>query len=179
MPPALALPQVLGDPVVLISAAAAAVAVGALLVVFLRGRKRQAAPRTLREKVRAAAGRAWEGDIDPMLLWLPPEQQHGDRRKAARRGDRLTSIRVAGAPRGDGQTADEGLVTDRSSRGLCFASDRRYEAGEGRFVRAEGAPEGTPWVAVTIRNCRDVDDYFLIGCEFREELPWGVLLLFG
>jgi hypothetical protein len=114
-----------------------------------------------------------------MLLWLPPEQQYGDRRKAPRRADRLTAIRVAGAPRGDGRTADEGLVTDRSSRGLCFATERRYAVGTGLFVRAENAPEGTPWVAVTVRNCRDVGGYILIGCEFQETLPVGVMLLFG
>jgi hypothetical protein len=175
MTPLFALPPALGDPVVL--AAAAAVTVGALLILFLRG-KRRPGPRTLRDKVRAAR-KAWEGDIDPMLLWLPPEQRHGDRRKASRRADRLTSIRVAGAPRGDGRTADEGLVIDRSSRGLCFATERRCEVGSGLYVRAENAPDGTPWVAVTVRNCRDAGEYVLIGCEFQEQVPVGLLLLFG
>lgn len=177
MPFALALPPILGDPAFL-ATVAAVVAIGALAVVYLRG-KRGPAPRTLRDKVRATGGQAWEGDVDPMLLWLPRESQYGDRRKAVRRADRPTPIRVAGAPRGDGRTADEGLVTDRSSRGLCFASERRYAIGTGLFVRAEGAPAETPWVAVTVRNCRDAGEYFLLGCEFQEEVPWNVLLLFG
>lgn len=177
MTPPFALRPAFGDPVVLAAVAAAAVTVGALLIFFLRG-KRRPPPRTLRDKVRAAR-QGWEGDTDPMLLWLPPEQQYGDRRKTPRRADRLTPIRVAGAPRGDGRTADEGLVTDRSSRGLCFASERRYGVGSGLFVRAENAPEGSPWVAVTVRNSRDAGEYVLIGCEFQEALPMSILLLFG
>jgi hypothetical protein len=46
-------------------------------------------------------------------------------------------------------------------------------------VRPTLAPDSSPWVTIIIRNCREVGDYFEIGCQFQEELPWNLLLMFG
>ena len=169
MPPDLASPQLVWT----VAAAGAA-----LLLALLLWVARPRHVRSLREKVGDTAGGARDHDIDLVLNWLPPEAGN-DRRRSPRRGGAPISIRVAGLPNGDPREADEGLVLDRSTGGLCFAAHRPFHEGIGVYVRAASAPVGTPWVGVVVRHCRDHGDHFLIGCSFTGTPPWNVLLLFG
>ncbi|MDB5312804.1 MAG: PilZ domain protein [Gemmataceae bacterium] len=154
---------------------AGAAAGAALLAVLLRPGPRPA--RTLREKVGAHAGGALDEEIDRMLNWLPRDAAWSDRRRAVRRAGRPTPVRVAPAPVADARAAEEGLVLDRSTAGLCVAVHRPLAEGGRVFFRAEA--DGAPWVGATVRQCRTGDDFYLIGCQFHETPPWAVLLLFG
>jgi hypothetical protein len=72
------------------------------------------------------------------------------------------------------------FVVDRSTGGLCLAWDRQLLPGQFLSVRAANAPDSIPWVQVEVRNSRRWGgDGWLIGCQFVEQPPWNVLLLFG
>ena len=156
---------------------AVAVGVIALLAAAVVGRPKRGG-RSLLEKVGRRAHRVRFDDIERALYWLPPEVS-ADRRQGSRRSGPGTPIRVCAAPDVEPLVTDEGLVLDRSMGGLCFAAHHPFVEGAVLFVRALDVPPGSPWVGVTVRNCRDCGDHVLIGCEFLETLPWNVLLLFG
>lgn len=154
--------------------AIALVAIGGVLFVALR--RTPQGPRTLLEKVRDVANTLVNPSDDRQDHWMLTSEQANDRRRTARRFGNPTPIRVRTSP---GAEPHEGIVVDRTSRGLCFASERRYEVGNALFVLAVAAMPDIPSVAVTVRNCRERDGYFLIGCQFDHSPPWAVLLLFG
>jgi hypothetical protein len=85
-------------------------------------------------------------------------------------------VRVALTPDGH---AEEGVVVDRSTGGLCLALDRTYPDGTTLFVRPNVATTDCPWVAVVVRHCRGCRDYQLAGVEFPAPPGWNVLLQFG
>ena len=157
--------------------AVATVAIIILLLVTLR--RGPQVPRTLREKVRGFVETQLDQKDNRNDHWTLSAERAYDRRQRVRRIGKLTLIRVATALDADPVESQEGFVLDRSSRGLCFASERRYEVGEAIFVLPVSTRPDVPWVAVTIRNCRVREDYFLIGCEFHQPPPVSVLLLFG
>jgi hypothetical protein len=35
------------------------------------------------------------------------------------------------------------------------------------------------WIEVEVKHCRPRGERWLLGCKFKDCLPWGVLLLFG
>src|SRR5438105_1896389 len=159
MPPELAFVPLVSDAVSQPAVIASAVGVGVLLTAVLWFRPRRAtAARTLREKVGRTVERFRDEDIDRALYWLPRDSGGGDRRRGSRRAGPVTSIRVSEAPHTDSEV-EEGLVLDRSTGGLCFAAHRVFPEGAVVFVRAVGAPSGSPWVGVTVRHCRNCDDY--------------------
>ena len=160
----------------LLLGAVAAVIIPLWLARLLRGLR---PPRvlTLRDKVEAEAKRR-RVDIDQMLNWLPQDQA-AERRRSTRRTGPPTAIRVAPAPTDDPGAGTEGLVLDRAPGGLCFAIEQPLATGKEVFLRVEGAEPDFPWVAVTVRHCRDCGEYFLIGCEFGQVLPLNIRLQFG
>lgn len=72
-----------------------------------------------------------------------------------------------------------GYVVDRSTGGLRIALGMEITPGSALQVKAENAPDTTPWVTVIVRNCRHAGQHFELGCEFDQTPPWNVLLLFG
>lgn len=100
-----------------------------------------------------------------------------DHRGAVRRAGNPTPVWVAG----DGQYGrpDYALVLDRSTTGLRLAVSRDIRPGSLLSVRAESAPEDSPWVFVEVRHARSSGKFYEIGCRFVESPPWSVLLLFG
>ncbi len=117
-------------------------------------------------------------------LKLPPPQQiytsdhdRRDQRSFMRRTGNpidvlITDAKVSEPPR-------NGLVLDRSLRGLCLAVDSPYDQGSVLSVRPSTAPTTTPWVRVQVKNCREVGNNYELGCEFLQVPPASVLMLFG
>jgi hypothetical protein len=100
-----------------------------------------------------------------------------ERRKALRRGGRLTRVHISDA---EGQAEPvEGWVLDRSLGGMCLAADKEFAEGIILSVRSAEAPETTPWIQLEVKNCRWQENRFELGCQFVRTPPWGVLLLFG
>src|SRR5438045_1766629 len=159
---------------------AALAAALALLAGLLWWRRPRPDRRSLAEKLGSLDGRPGDADIDRALAWLPPEQDLVDRRRALRRTGPPTPIWVSvGYGPEPLAGAEEGLVLDRSTGGLCFAAHRPLVVGIDVVLRAGDAPVGSPWVAATVRYCRRCGDCYLVGCAFRGAPPWDVLLLFG
>jgi hypothetical protein len=158
-------------------AIAAAVAAGIVAVGLTVTRRKP--PPTLRDQVGALATRVNPAAIEGAMEWLPPEEYAAGRRRTQRRSGPPTPVRISPVPVGDLLLAEEGMVVDRSSGGICVATRNEYEVGGRVYVRAEAAPPESLWVGVTVRYCRKDGELFLIGCEYCETLPWGVLLLFG
>jgi hypothetical protein len=114
--------------------------------------------------------------LDPQgrVVWL---YHAGERRAALRRRGGETEVIIA--PSEDGQEPAKGMVIDRSQGGLCLSVAQPVAGGSVLRLRVTNAPEDLPWIEVMVRNCRQKDERWLLGCKFVEELPWSVLLLFG
>jgi hypothetical protein len=158
----------------------AVAAVGAIvfgLTVWLR--RRRWGPPTLLERITREASRADAANDDRQDHWLLPASLSGDRRQKARRLGKNVPIRVKTSPNPDFLETEEAFVLDRSPLGIGFASDRPFEVGMTLYVLPVAEMPDVPWIPVTVRNSRAKADYYLVGCEFKQALPWGVLLLFG
>jgi hypothetical protein len=107
------------------------------------------------------------------------------RRVTGKGRERRTSVRRKGNPvgvvvlAGEAAKAEPGLVINRSKGGLCLSLPGPVAAGTILQVRACQAPEDIPWIRVLVRHCVAKGDRWNLGCQFTEELPWSVLLLFG
>jgi hypothetical protein len=73
----------------------------------------------------------------------------------------------------------EGLVLDRSRGGLYLSVPHRIDAGSRLTVRTPDFPNHVASVKLLVRHCKQKGREWRIGCQFMEELPWSVLLLFG
>jgi hypothetical protein len=73
----------------------------------------------------------------------------------------------------------DGYVLDRSSGGLRLAMEKAFPIDATLQLRAKSAPPESPWVAIVIRSCRQVGDYFEVGAQFKDQVPWHLLLTFG
>jgi hypothetical protein len=104
-----------------------------------------------------------------------PEPETADRRaKQRRRGE---PVRVLARLGGEEVS---GWVVDRSSGGLGLQLPRAVAADAVLQVRAVVAPEGTPWVGVRVRHCRQLKlTHWAAGGAFVQTPPWAILLLFG
>jgi len=75
--------------------------------------------------------------------------------------------------------SETGYIVDRSTGGVRIIMMNQMAAGSTMQIRAQNAPENTPWVTVIIRSCKNNGQHFEVGCEFDRTPPWNVLLLFG
>jgi hypothetical protein len=140
-----------------------------LVFLFLGRRRRFRGPVVLPS---APAGSAdWEA--------LPPLARHDERRRSIRRGGLPTPILVVDSKGGKRARATEAYVLDRSSGGLRLALERSFPAGAALLAKPGNAPEGFEWVKLVVRNCREVGDYFELGCQFETDLELSRLLMFG
>jgi hypothetical protein len=99
------------------------------------------------------------------------------RRSGIRRSGNPVDVKLSDAT----ATAEpkDAQVLDRSRGGLLLSVGHAIAAGTMLTVRANLAPDDTPWVQIEVRHCRAKRDRWVLGCAFKEELPWSVLLLFG
>ena len=73
----------------------------------------------------------------------------------------------------------QGLVLDRSRGGLYLSVPHRIDAGCQLTVRTPNFHDHVASVRLLVRHCKQKNQEWRIGCQFMEELPWSVLLLFG
>jgi hypothetical protein len=73
----------------------------------------------------------------------------------------------------------QGLVLDRSRGGLYLSVPHRIDVGSLLTVRTSDFPNDVASVRLLVRHCIQKGNEWRIGCQFVEELPWSVLLLFG
>jgi hypothetical protein len=70
-------------------------------------------------------------------------------------------------------------VVDRSRRGLRVAVERPLKVGMVYTVRPAQAPPATPWSALEVRHCSELDGHWEVGCKFLQPPPVAVLMLYG
>lgn len=109
--------------------------------------------------------------------WQLPGAEYSDRRSSVRREGSPVKVLISSPTLKAG--IDKGMVLDRSTGGLRIATQVGMTPGSTLQVRAQHAPETTPWVTVIVRNCKVVGRHYELGCEFDKTPPWNVLLLFG
>jgi hypothetical protein len=102
-----------------------------------------------------------------------------ERRRAIRRGGLPTPILIVDPKAGKRAKAMEAYVLDRSTGGLRLALEKPVNVGGTLLAKPGNAPDGFEWVKVLIRNCREVGDYYEVGCQFETELELNRLLMFG
>jgi hypothetical protein len=119
------------------------------------------------------------GPEDRMLDsdWQLDPRAYSDRRGTVRREGQ--PVRVLASSPAFKNGVETGYVLDRSTGGLRLALVVAVSAGITLQVRADNAPDTTPWVTVIVRNCRHAGQHYELGCEFDKTPPWNVLLLFG
>jgi hypothetical protein len=107
---------------------------------------------------------------------LEPLRDIGERRQSFRR--KGTPLKVDVADR-EHQGIHEAWVVDRSTGGLGLHMDGPLPRGAVVKLRPRQAPGTDLWVLMVVMNCRQEEDYYVVGCQFVEEPPIGVLRLFG
>ena len=73
----------------------------------------------------------------------------------------------------------EGWIVNRSQGGLRLALAQALPIGTVMEVRAVTAREEIPWVQVEIKNCREKDGIWELGCQFVAKPSPAVLASFG
>lgn len=140
-----------------------------LVFLFLGRRQRRPAP------IVVSAENGTDGN--PADVWMPAPKRPDERRRSSRRLGVPTAIQLVDPKKP--KRVLGGFVLDRSSGGLRLALEKPYPTGSTLQVRPTSAPAESPWVGIIIRSCKETGDYFEIGCQFQEELPWHLLLMFG
>lgn len=108
-----------------------------------------------------------------------PHARHDERRRSIRRSGLPTPILVVDSKAGKRGRAVEAYVLDRSTGGLRVAVEKPVQVGSTMLAKPGNAPEGYEWVKILIRNCREVGDYYEVGCQFESDLELSRLLMFG
>jgi len=155
----------------------------------------------LRERGRelAASGSPPEDDLPPeellklLLSRLPtvparpaapvPQEEvdflasgNAERRTSRRRWGNPTEI-FLNSPLWSGPR--HGLVINRSGTGRAIFVDHELQQGTFLKVRSVEAPAYVPWVEIEVKNSRKAGRNFIIGCQFRQDVPWNVRVWFG
>jgi len=143
----------------------------AVILVFLFLGRRQ------RRTLAVVVGDGAVDGINPADNWLPPSKRPDERRRSSRRSGIPTAVQLFDPKKARKMIG--GFVLDRSAGGIRLASEKPFSSGLTLNVRSANAPDESPWVLITVRSCREVGDYFELGCQFQEDLPWHLLLMFG
>jgi hypothetical protein len=109
--------------------------------------------------------------------WETSDSSFADRRSNLRREGPAVKILVTSPSFKN--TVEGGYVLDRSTGGMRIALNMAMTPGSTMQVRANNAPDSTPWVTIIVRNCRNAGQHYELGVEFDQTPPWNVLLLFG
>ena len=106
-----------------------------------------------------------------------PNADSGEERRAsARRTGR--AVRVFLTDAGANTKLVDGWVLDRSLGGICLSLYEAVQVGEVLRLMPENAPAGTPWVEVEVRSVRLDGGRHELHCQFLQNLPYAVLVLF-
>ncbi len=152
------------------AAAALAVAVLGLLAARRRATRRAApAVRTGPAPLPAPPAR------ELSEYWEPTEPDPRGQRQWFRRGGGPVPVQILGPAGGSARAC----VLDRSSGGLRLRVEAPAAAGAVVRLLPSHAPAGKAPVAAEVRWCRQVDEFYEVGCRFTDRLPPSVLLLFG
>ena len=114
-------------------------------------------------------------------VMLPPEEEdflaaNPDRRTSRRRWGNPTEI-FLNSPLWSKQL--HGLVINRSLTGLAIFIDMEIQAGTFLKVRSVEAPYYVPWVEIEVKYTKKAGRNFIMGCQYRAEVPWNVRVWFG
>jgi PilZ domain len=155
-----------GDPALWLAGAAGLLVT---LVLLLRGRRpgRPTVPVVL---PKPAGSPDWES---------PPHARHDERRRSIRRAGLPSPIYLIDARPVKKARPLEAYVLDRSTGGLRLAVEQPVGVGSHLLARPSHAPADFEWVKLVVRNCREVGDYFELGCQFETELELSRMLMFG
>ncbi len=149
-----------------------------------------------RNRERATAGlppeEASEQELDQLLERLPrvsapkpvelPEDREfkavggPERRAGRRRWGNPTEVNIISTV---GVERVHGIVVNRSTGGLGIFADHEIPAGTLVSIRAVEAPAYVPSVFAEVRHCLKVGKGFVLGCQFRTEIPWKIRVWFG
>ena|SRR5207302_9685483 len=99
------------------------------------------------------------------------------RRKSVRQSGNQIPVKVS--PDGTLESAWEGWIVDRSQGGLRLRVPEAIPVGVVLRVRCLTGSEGLPWAEVQVKNTREKDQAWEIGCQFLNDLPSDVLQSFG
>lgn len=111
-------------------------------------------------------------DYDPYQRPSASEQ-----RKTLRRDGNPVEVYIAAE--GSNEPGWRGWVIDRSMGGLCLSLTDEFKPGALLRVMPANATTMTPWTDIEVCNVRQAKDGFEVGCKFRKQPPWAILLLFG
>jgi hypothetical protein len=106
-----------------------------------------------------------------------PSRRPGDKRRSLRRHGHLVTVLISDARKP--KKPLRGLVLDRSRGGLYLSVPRRIDEGSELTVCTPDFPDHVAPVRLLVRHCKQKGREWRIGCQFVDELPWSVLLLFG
>jgi hypothetical protein len=109
----------------------------------------------------------------------PPLARHDERRRAIRRTGLPTPVHILEWKANRKAKPAEAYVLDRSTGGLRLAMEKPSAPGTVLAARPGSATPDYEWVKLVVRNCREVGDYFELGCQFESELELSKLLMFG
>ncbi len=154
---------------------AAAVGVGFAILVFWLGWTVLNRRRRARLQKLAGDPRDWKEDASPQDAF-----RYG-LGMARRKSVRLSGHRIPVWISLNDAKKDplEGCVINRSQGGLRLALAQALPIGTMVQVRAMTVPAEMPWVQVEIKNCREKDENWELGCQFITDPPPDVLASFG
>lgn len=102
----------------------------------------------------------------------------GEKRGSMRRSGNPVSVFLANDI--EGARPFRGKVLDRSTTGVRLLTTSAVDPGSVLRVRAENAPDTTPWVYIQVCRTKPAGkNAWEIGCRFSQTPPWSILLLFG
>ena len=99
------------------------------------------------------------------------------RRKSVRLSGNQIPVHVS--PDGTVESAWEGWIIDRSQGGLRLRVPESIPVGVVLRVRCLNVSKTSPWVEVQVKNFREKQDYWELGCQFLADPPNDVLRSFG
>jgi hypothetical protein len=112
-----------------------------------------------------------------LLIPSRPSEHGGDKRRSLRRDGSPVTVLIADARSPDKPL--QGQILDRSRGGLFLTVSQRINAGCLLTVRTPDFPDVVASVQLRVKHCKQKGPEWRIGCQFVDELPWSVLLLFG
>jgi hypothetical protein len=100
-----------------------------------------------------------------------------DRRRWQRRT--VNTVPIMLADKEDGDWTAKASVLNRSRGGLLLRTAQPVAEESTLWASPAEADVAFPRVAIIVRRCEPESEHWLLGCDFRDELPWEVLLRFG
>ncbi len=107
----------------------------------------------------------------------PAEANLSERRTSRRRKGHSIAVWISNETAQDRPIA--GLVADRSVEGLGLAVAQPFTIGTILCVRPAGAPAAAGWVQLEVKNCRQTESGWELGCRYVHSPPWSTRMLFG